>query len=200
MFTNGGAAALVMVGLMTLMARGADGSPATQPAETWHLSGLVVKEVREVPGFLGDSTRTTLRTLPAALGQVFQPIMAKAKESHVEGMGPAIFVYRGATGDPDQEFVLETGFAVPADTKDAGDLKVKKLPAILAATAYYTGPVAHMGEACGQLYAQIAAGGYTPTQQMREVYLWWEGPDSPNNVVELQVEIRKPPEAPSPKP
>ncbi len=168
--------------------------PATQPqarAPAGHgrVSDLIVKDVKEVPGYLCGSARTTLTTMPQVLERNFLPIPAKARENHLALSGPALFVYHGCTGDPDQPFALDTGFIVEPDTKDLGDLKVKKLPAFRAATAYYTGPVTGLGEAFGKLFAQLGAAGYTPTDETREVYLWWEGPESPNNVVELQVGI-----------
>jgi effector-binding domain-containing protein len=193
-------AAWLIVGAMAMPVLAADPPAQTQPADTWSLSDVVLKDVREVPGFLAGSTRTTLGGIQQALGKIFQPLIAQIKRAHVDGAGQAIFVYRGASGAPDQEFTLTTGFIVPPDTKDLGQYKVQKLPAIRAATAYYTGSVAHMGEACGRLYGQVVAGGYTPTDQMREIYLWWEGPDSPNNVVELQVGVRPQAKAADDKP
>jgi effector-binding domain-containing protein len=168
--------------------------PATQPqaqAPAGHgrVSDLIVKDVKEVPGFLFGSARTTLTTMPQVLGRTFSPIPAKARENHVALSGPAIFVYHGCTGDPVQPFSLDTGFVVEPGTPDLGELKVKKLPAFRAATAYYTGPVAGLGEAFGKLFAQLGAAGYTPTDETREIYYLWEGPESPNNVVELQVGI-----------
>lgn len=58
------------------------------------------------------------------------------------------------------------------------------------ATAYYTGSVKHMGQAAGKLYEIMMANNLRPTNQYREIYLYWEGPESPNNVVEIQFVLQ----------
>jgi effector-binding domain-containing protein len=123
------------------------------------------------------------------LDKTFMPLMEKAKAAGLLG-GPPIFVYHGATGDPTAKFTLDTGLTVPADTKALGEFKVKKLPALHAATAYFTGPLASLGAAYAQFFPQLMQAGHIPTGDMREVYLFWEGPESANNVVEIQIGIK----------
>jgi effector-binding domain-containing protein len=60
-------------------------------------------------------------------------------------------------------------------------------PAMKCATLIYRGSVAHLKEAFGKLYHEIDARGLTPSGVSREVYLYWEGVDSPNNVIQLRA-------------
>jgi hypothetical protein len=36
----------------------------------------------------------------------------------------------------------------------------------------------------------IAAAGLKPSGDMREMYLYWEGPESANNVIQVQMEVK----------
>jgi effector-binding domain-containing protein len=168
---------------------GTAANPALSTQPVWHLSPLLVKDVKEVPGYLHGSAETTLADIAKTLDKIFMPLMDKAQKAGLLG-GPPIFVYHGATGDPTAKFTLDTGFAVPADTKPLGEFKVNKLPGYRAATAYFTGPLSSLGAAYTQFFPELMKAGYTPTGDMREVYLFWEGPDSANNVVEIQVGIK----------
>jgi hypothetical protein len=49
--------------------------------------------------------------------------------------------------------------------------------------------VAHLKEAFGKLYGEVGARGLVPTADCREIYLYWEGPDSTNNVIQLQAQV-----------
>ncbi|HEY8668397.1 MAG TPA: hypothetical protein VIL86_17230 [Tepidisphaeraceae bacterium] len=51
----------------------------------------------------------------------------------------------------------------------------------------YSGAMAHISETYEKLMPQIFAAKLTPAETVREVYMYWEGPESPNNVVQIQV-------------
>jgi hypothetical protein len=40
-----------------------------------------------------------------------------------------------------------------------------------------------------KLGPSVTAAGHTPTGETRELYLYWEKPESPNNVIQLQMGI-----------
>ena len=205
------AAGLCLVALAADPAKPAPANPATPGAganpgvgaipgaAASHVSELIVKDVKEVPVFVYGSAKTTQMKIRETLMETFgEALFSKVKAAGVMPMGAPVFIYHGATGDPDQEFSLETGVPIEAAgaaalaKADLGKFKVRKLEAFHCASVYYTGPVSGLGQAFAKLYPDIAKSGYQPTDEMREVYLAWEGPDSPNNVIELQVGISKP--------
>jgi hypothetical protein len=64
-----------------------------------------------------------------------------------------------------------------------------KVPAPHCATLLYTGSVAGLGDAFGKLYGDIGRQGLEATDVCREVYLYWEGRESPNNIIQIQAEL-----------
>ena len=74
--------------------------------------------------------------------------------------------------------------------EEIGDFKVRELPKFKCATILYTGPGPRIGEAWVKLYKAIGDKGLTPTDEERELYLYWEGVDSPNNIVQVMVGVK----------
>ena len=58
------------------------------------------------------------------------------------------------------------------------------------ATILYVGPATHIGDAWQALYRSVRDEGLTPTDEERELYLYWEGVESPNNIVQVQLGIK----------
>lgn len=154
------------------------------------LSPILIKNVRTVPAYLYTSTQTTLASMGNEIGRIMGPLAQTIRDEQLVVRGGPIFVYHGVSGEPDKPFTLEIGFPVEPPAQAVGPFKLKSLPAFRAATTYYTGPIRGMGPAVRQLYQQLGRAGYIPTNEYRELYLFWEADDSPNNVVEIQVGIR----------
>jgi effector-binding domain-containing protein len=170
----------------------AGAKPAAKAVDESHVSEMIVKDVKEVPAYLHGSGKATIATFQESLKKTWEPLIAKAKAGGIVFTAVPIFVYHGATGQPDQEFSMETGFPVEAGTKDLDkDFTVSKLVAFHCATAYHSGPVKDLGKSYGELFGDIISADYKLTGETREVYLFWEGPESVNNVVEIQVGITK---------
>jgi hypothetical protein len=55
--------------------------------------------------------------------------------------------------------------------------------------------VTQLSAAYGKLYGEIARRGLQPTDVSREVYLYWEGRESDNNLIQIQADL-----TPSPAP
>ncbi len=157
----------------------------------WYLSEVIEKSVRELPIFMSVTATTTIPKVQETVAAKFGPMGKTAKAAGVGFEGPAIFIYRGSTGDMEQPFDLTMGMPVTADAKDVGEYKVAKLPGYQCLSTYYTGDITHLGEAWGKFSGQAMQRGAQPTGDSREVYLFWEGPDSPNNVLELQIGIER---------
>ncbi|GEM_PF-730683 len=136
------------------------------------------------------STRTTISEMSKVAGPMMASLMKTARESGVQIEGSIMFIYHGASPDPTKPFDLDVAAVVIADAKPAGDFKVKQLPAFNCVSTVYCGPVYRVGEAYGQLIAQCEAAGVQPADETREMYLYWEAMDSPNNVTLVQVGIK----------
>ena len=183
---------LVLIGVGLLSPRWVSAQPAEadqpKPVE-WHLSEPIVKDVAEVPAFLSGSTRTTLNEIKPAVEELMGPLIEAVQNGDATFMGAPIFIYQGATGQPDVPFDMTIGFpATDADVAVPGYAN-KPLAPFRCVSFYYTGPMEGLPAAYGKLMPQVFQAGHMPSGVSRELYLFWETEDSPNNIVEIQIGI-----------
>lgn len=186
--------AIVMVCLAASSVALADEKPSDtkdkKSEPTWHLSsGLIIKQVKEVPHMLSGQAKTDFTKIGETLDEIFFPLMKQSETNGIRVQSPVYFAYDGVTGDPTKEFSLMTGFPVREYDKPFGNFKIRKLPAFRAATVYYTGPVASMWHVYPKVYEMIEAKKLKPTGHHRELYMFFESEESPRNVVEIQIGI-----------
>lgn len=182
-------AVMVVVGVF---GRGAIAAgPATRPAaDPEYRIGEV--DVQTVSAFTYASVhaKTTLAKLQNTIDALMPKISAATKEGAVHPSGGMVFTYKGLTGAENQEFDLRIGWFIDRPVAAGSGIDSSDEPAMKCATLIYRGSLAHIKEAYGMLYGQIGMRGLTPTPISREVYLYWEGPDSPNNIVQVQVGVK----------
>jgi effector-binding domain-containing protein len=169
----------------TLLANSPTTQAATQP-------DFVVSEMRvqTIAGFtyLYASSETTFERVAAPIGATLPAMQKSVSESKFRSVGGPIFVYRNLK-DMTQPFTLDIGYAVPHETAATSEYKVRKVEALKCATVMYSGPVAKISEAYGKLMGAISAANLKSTTTAREFYLYWEGAESPNNIVLVQIGI-----------
>ncbi len=107
---------------------------------------------------------------------------------------PTMLTYQGTPHfDPQKTFKMEIGIIVGEDTKlpdAAEDLKVRKTEPFKCATILYTGTVDQQGQAYQKLIPALKGAGLTPTGEEREMCLYWEGPESANNIFMMMIGIK----------
>lgn len=163
--------------------------PATAPADAGYtLSPPHVATLRPCTYFF-TSTQTTYDKLRALAPQLTGDLSMTMANAGVAPIGGPIFVYKNTSG-MDQPFTLELGYPVANATQPAGQYQVAKLDGMRSMTAVFTGPVSKISAAYQQIFAQIAAAGEVPSTERRERYLYWEGADSPNNVILIEIGLQ----------
>jgi effector-binding domain-containing protein len=189
--------------VILLMSGVAVAGPTTKPAgdtkpaagkepaagEDFIVSKMRVQEFKPLTFFYAE-TQTTISQIGPVVTDLIDKLKNTVKEGHVEIKGPLIFVYQGASQDPNKQFTLQVGFSVAPETKELGEFKVRQLDKFRAATVIFSGPVMQVGGAYQQLFTDLFAAGLQPTEETREYYLYWEAPDSPNNVELLQAGVK----------
>jgi len=184
-------AALLVAGtlLTALSAGNICAAPATQPAaaDTFTISDM---RVQMIAGFtyLYDSSETTLEKMGDPIGRTIPALEKEIAAGKFHPVGPLAFVYRDMK-DVSQPFQLDIGFPVPPDTAAVGDFKTRKVEPFKCATVLYSGPMSKISEAYQKLISQIFAANLKQTTTIQEFHLYWEGAESPNNVVLIQVGI-----------
>jgi effector-binding domain-containing protein len=148
--------------------------------------------VQTFPGksFLCGTEQTTLGGVPETGKRILAALQQAAATQGLQLNGPTIFIYPDLFIDPNTPFALDVGYAVPDNTQAPASLQVKKLEPFRCVTVLYNGPMAQVGQAYASLVSQIEADGYTPTGELRQMFLYWEGPESANNIVQIQMGIQ----------
>lgn len=148
--------------------------------------------VRKIPAkhYLRGEFETEFKSMGKPVGKTLTEMMEAAREKKVGLHGPVIHFYHDAPHqDPEKRFRMETGFFVPVGTPAVGTFETRELPELRCATILYVGPATRIGDAWQKLYRNARAMGLTPNGEERELYLYWEGVESPNNIVQVQVGI-----------
>jgi predicted transcriptional regulator YdeE len=171
----------------TDIAQAADPPAATQPAEA-SMSDVRVQSFKPYT-YVFVSTETTLNSLQSAINVLIPKVDAAIESGQLRPSGPVIFTYHGASEDRNKKFMLEVGAMVKDGTAPPAGFRVITVPATQCATTLYSGPVQGMQAAFGKVYGEIARRGLQPSDVFREAYLYWEDPDSANNVVQIRVEL-----------
>ena len=131
---------------------------------------------------------TSLSELGQSVGPILDQLEQLVKDKKVVYSGSTIFLYQGATQDPNKKFKLQVSFAVLEGTEAQGDFKVRRLEPFKCATVLYGGPISSIPKAYEKVFGGL--GGATPTGETREYYFHFEGVESPNNVQLVAVGLK----------
>jgi len=135
------------------------------------------------------STQTTLNKILDTVDALMPKIDAAIDAGKLRAIGPVVFTYHGATGERDKEFTLDIGVIVKDGTPKPDGIQVITVGPSSCATVIYAGPISQIGQAYGKLYGEIGRRALQPTDICREVYLYWEGAESANNLIQVQAEL-----------
>ena len=177
-------------GLMVCVGRGqekkADEGSGGGVAQVADVRVLTLKAIH----FMHVSFDTTLQDLHEQL-KTRLPEMAKTAHGAKLGTGmPMILILHGADGNPATKIKLDLGFQVPPGTEAKGDWKVDELAEYRCVSLVYSGPIARIGDAYEKLVPAASDNNRQPTDESRQMYLYWEGEDSPNNVVQVTIGVK----------
>ncbi len=181
---------VAVVGVMMAgFAMGAEGGKgaATRPAD--YLIGEMHVQTLPAITYLYGSGQTTLEEIAKTVEQLLPGLLKSVEEGKTHGAGGPLFIYVGME-DMSKPFTLQVGMPVKEGTQGFGEYKVRKLGEYKCATVLLTGSVAHLGEAYEKLMGAMEKAKLTPAGESRESYLYWEGAESANNVVQIQMGIK----------
>lgn len=160
----------------------ADEKPAANGSDAG--IGSVKRQTLKGFTYFYKSTETDFGDLKETVEKIIPELHKALAEGNVHVRGPVVFIYHGITPDPKAKFKLEIGMPVEEGTKEVGDFKVRDLPEYHCASVLYTGPLSGLGGAFEKL---IPEAGPNMTDEAREMYLYFEKADSPNNIIHVSV-------------
>ena len=137
-------------------------------------------------------TETTLGNIGEAIGEVMPKITKAAADGKFRLTAPFVLTYPQASAHitPEKPFKVQIGLKAEGEAAASGDVKVRTTQEFRAATVIYTGPPAGIGECYEKLIPAIRQMGLELTGEDREFTFYWEGIDSPNNIVLVQVGVK----------
>jgi hypothetical protein len=166
-------------------------SQGAEPKENAKPDAAVVGEIRtqKLKGFTFyyASTRANLENLSAKLKVLIPDLQKSVLDAHAVANGPLVMIYQGVTGDPKADFDLQVGYPIMEKVNGVGDFKVREVGEYSCMSLLFSGPLAQLGSAYGKLMPAVMGGPAKPSGESREMYLYFEGIDSPNNVVHISA-------------
>ena len=170
--------------------------PTTEPSSDYAITPMRLQTLKGAPNYLYSEGETTLDAVKQTVDTNFNPLRDLFESGKLQATGPAIFVFTGISMDMSKPFKIQTGLPVKADVAAFDNYKVRALPALRAATVVFNGGLANLSAAYVKIYSDIFTAGLRPTGETRETYLHWEGSDSSNNIILIQVGVE---DLPQPK-
>ena len=184
--------------------------PPPTPAKPYQVSDMRIQTIGATT-FVYSTIHTSFENMSAPTAERIASLKRAASSGQI-GPTSILLIYHDPTENPAEPFDLDVGISVfdkraaadqGLDDKKNGNVgisvldmtttssafKVRKLPPFHCATAKYRGPMRLLPRAYDTLIPEMIAAGLIPSQETRESYLVWESPDSPNNVVQIEVGI-----------
>jgi effector-binding domain-containing protein len=165
--------------------------PSSQPTSraAIHVSAMTIQTWPQQDYFF-ESRRTTALDVRQAIDRATAELAQAANDGKVRFTGPCIFVFLGRSTDLQKPFMLQVGFPVSPGVKPFGNLQVKSLAAFRCASVDFSGPGALIDKAYDKLEPAVEAAKLPRTDEVREVYINWDGPDSPDDQIRVGIGVR----------
>lgn len=182
-------AALMVAGLVAT-AQDKD-KPAVPPAVPGPAIGELIVQAIPAKAYFSAPIDTDFKAMGEPIVKNLTAMQAAAKDVGLVLTGPVVHVYEMAPHRaPEKPFRMRTGWFVPEALKKVGPYPVTELPAMRCASLLYVGPGSKIGEGWQRLYRAALDKGLEPTGEERELTLYWEGVQSPNNIVQMQIGVK----------
>ena len=162
---------------------------APPPAPAEYVVGPMHVQTLPPITYLYGTARTTFADIDQPVNRFLPALQKSADDGQIKLAGPPLFIYHDVR-EPNQPFTLDVGFPVAPDTRPPAQFQLRQTREFRCATRLFTGPMSRIDRAYEKLGPGVTAAGYAPTGETRELYLYWEKPESPNNVIQLQMGIR----------
>jgi len=167
---------------------------AAEPKEDAKPKAAFVGDVRtqKLKGFTFyyASTKANFQNLGEKLKVIIPEVQKSLIEAHGLANGPLILIYRGVTDNPKTDFDLEVGYPIAEKVKGIGDFNVRDVPEYSCMSVLFSGPINQIETAFQKLMPALMGGTAKPTDELREMYLYFEGIESPNNVVHISAGVK----------
>jgi hypothetical protein len=178
----------ILLALMVMMSWQA-WAPAAGPQD-FTLSPPRVTDFKPA-NYLYASVETNLGQVGQMITTLTQDIASAIQAAGMSMTGGPLIVYDGAnTGDPAHTFTLKVGYPVGDTAKAVGGYQLGDIGPKHCEMILFIGSVSQLRQAYGRIFARVMAAGQSVSDERAERYLYWEGENSPNNVVMIEIGVQ----------
>lgn len=131
--------------------------------------------------------KTTLKNLMEYAAPNVDLAYAESERLGLEKTGPIEFIYFGATSDQDKKFTLQIGFPVKAEKEASNGFQYLQSTHFKCISHRYKGPLTSIGAEYEKIFEHLWNNSIKHSDEIREIYHFFEYPDSPNNITEIQI-------------
>jgi effector-binding domain-containing protein len=142
---------------------------------------------------IAEATGFAAAFTPDAIGPVFMKTIPTV-EQHLTASGarPGMMVAYYERPDAHGKIIVHAGFDIgDQPVPDVAGIHVTELPAVDVASFVFRGAMTDIASAYDAIARAVEEQRYTMAGYGRELYVEARGPTSPDNVVEVQVPIRR---------
>lgn len=149
---------------------------------------MEIKEINPVPVYF-KQVETTLREINKYVGNTPAMVAEEALKKGYKIIGPQIWNYMGADGNPDTKFTIDICFPIEqSDINNGSDTKI--LGGFKAACHILKGPWSELSTAYSALMGEMNEKGLQLSSYCREVYHLCDFNEQNNCITEIQLGIQ----------
>ena len=136
------------------------------------------------------SFKSSLKDLMTKVCTLPDDIMEESQSLALEITGNLMFIYHGADGNPDKELKIDVALPVKMPTSYSGKHTLAQLTAFESFDAVYVGNMTDLGtQGYEPMMQAMSEQRINVSDVCREIYNVWEGPESENNEIVLQIGV-----------
>jgi effector-binding domain-containing protein len=150
---------------------------------------MEIKELNRVFVYYKQIT-TTLKEINNFVGDTPAKVAEEAIKNGFKIVGPQIWNYIGADGNPDSKFTVDICFPIEG-VFDNIDSNIKNLEGYKSACYVLKGPWSELSNAYSVLIGEMGKQGFKPSDTCREVYHLCDFENPQNCITEIQMGIQE---------
>lgn len=167
-------------------------APETADASDMSMTDMRIEKLKPVQ-ILSMTQQTSPGDIAPAAVKLMGSLRDAILEAHVAPSGPSVLIFdAGAVASGKQDMTIEGGIPVRNANANVPGATVRQLDAVTAAVFVVNGAnAATLEDAYQQMFKTVMEAGYQPTGEVRQHTLYFEAPDSPNNVMMIEIVLQK---------
>jgi hypothetical protein len=153
---------------------------------TTALIGPINRKTAKAFTFLHGAKAVSYAKVPVEGGKIMDALQAFTEGTTVI-IGPPVWSYRAAGPG---KLALRAGHQVKPGTRGKAPYRARWEPEWICVSARYQGPMSRIVEAWEEFFGKAAKKSLALSDERREIYLKWSGPEASDNVTELQIRLK----------